>query len=238
MKVSIVIPVYNNLEFLPQTIKSCLSQTYKDYEIIVVDDNSEQDIASYIKTFPNIKFHRNNENKGPAFSRNVGVDMASGDLISLIDSDDIMHKEKLSNSVPYFVENKNNIGMTCGNYCIFKNRNINKMSRPFYSFGVPIEINWNSLLRVNYVACGSVTFKKDVFLDVGRFNEKYWVAEDYDLWLRIAEKYRVQYIPKIMYFYSRIDNGNSLVNRNERHEFPNYRKEIIANSKLRMGKEN
>jgi cellulose synthase/poly-beta-1,6-N-acetylglucosamine synthase-like glycosyltransferase len=168
---------------------------------------------------------------GPGYSRNIGVDAASGELISLLDSDDIMHKDKLLNSVDKFHDN---IGLVCGDYCIFVNRKMPRFPRQFFRFGQEMDISWKSMIRVNYVACGSTTFRKDVFYDVGGFNEKYWVAEDYDLWLRMSEKYRIRFIPKIMYYYSRINGGNSLVNRNERNEFPDYRKEIIENSKRRM----
>ncbi|MDB2481628.1 glycosyltransferase [bacterium] len=231
MKVSIVIPTYNNLEYLPETIESCLAQTYKDFEIILVDDASTEDIYSYVKNIPKITYIRNEKNMGPGYSRNVGVEASSGELISLIDSDDIMHKDKLTNSVGKF---SSDIGLICGDYCIFVNRIMRSNPRPFYGFGREMDIGWNSMIKVNYVACGSTTFRKDVFNEVGGFNETYWVAEDYDLWLRISEKYRIRFIPKVMYYYSRIQNGNSLVNRNERNEFPDYRKEIISNSIERM----
>jgi len=231
MKVSIVIPTHNNLEYLPQAINSCLNQNYKDYEIILVDDASTQDIYSYVKDIPNLKYIKNEKNMGPGYSRNVGIDAASGELISLLDSDDIMHEDKLINSVDKF---EKDVGLICGDYCIFVNRRMPRLPRKFFNFGREMDIGWKSMIRVNYVACGSTTFRKDVFYDVGGFNEKYWVAEDYDLWLRISEKYRIKFIPKIMYYYSRINGGNSLVNRNERKEFPDYRKEIIENSKKRM----
>ncbi len=104
MKVSIVIPTYNNLEYLPETIESCLAQTYKDFEIILVDDASTEDIYSYVKNIPKITYIRNEKNMGPGYSRNVGVEASSGELISLIDSDDIMHKDKLTNSVESFLQ--------------------------------------------------------------------------------------------------------------------------------------
>ena len=210
MLVDIIIPAYNPGSYLVDAIKSCLSQEYKNYTITVIDDNSSEDIKKMLKKFPSVNYIRNEENLGPGASRNVGIQATDGDLISLLDADDILHSRKLRVSVEAF-ERSQDIGMTCGNYQILVNRT--RLMRPFYKKAV--KINHNVLMRQNFVASGSTTFKRQVLEDVGLFNEKYFISEDYDMWVRIAEKYPIEYIHEILYYYSVIPKGDSLTQRED-----------------------
>jgi len=213
MLVDIIIPAYNPGKYLKSAIKSCIHQRYKNYTITVVDDNSTEDVKGMLKRYPSINYIRNEENIGPGASRNVGIKATSGDLISLLDADDIMHSNKLKLSVDTF-NKRPNIGMTCGNYQILVNRV--RLKRPFYRN--PIKIDHAALMRRNFVASGSTTIKRSVLDDVGLFDEKYWIAEDYDMWIRIAEQYPIEYIHEILYYYSVIPRGDSLTQRRDRKE--------------------
>tara|TARA_A100001011_G_C14306323_1_gene843341 strand:- start:2407 stop:3129 length:723 start_codon:yes stop_codon:yes gene_type:complete len=208
--IDIIIPAYNPGGSLRDAINSCLSQTYKNYKITVIDDCSTEDVESLVNDFENINYLRNNKNLGPGASRNIGIRNTSGDLISMLDADDIMHKNKLELSIKEFEKNKD-IGMTCGNYRILVNRK--RLMAPFYK--MPIKIGHRELMRQNYVASGSVTMKRSVIEDVGLFDEKYWIAEDYDMWLRISEKYPISYIHDILYYYSVLPGGSSLTQRSD-----------------------
>jgi len=208
MLVDIIIPAYNPGEYLADAIKSCLSQEYKHYTITVIDDNSSEDVKEMLKSFPSVKYIRNEKNLGPGASRNVGIRATDGDLISLLDADDIMHKRKLRVSVDAFKRSPD-IGMTCGNYQILVNRG--RLMSPFYKRAV--NIDHSVLMRQNFVASGSTTFKRGVTEDIGLFNEKYFISEDYDMWVRIAEKYPIEYIHEILYYYSVIPKGSSLTQR-------------------------
>ena len=121
-----------------------------------------------------------------------------------------MHPDKLKVSVDVF-EKMPKIGMTCGNYQILVNRK--RFMKPFYK--KPIKINHSALMRQNFVASGSTTFKRSVVEDVGLFNEEYWISEDYDMWVRIAEKYPIEYIHQVLYYYSVIPKGDSLTQRDD-----------------------
>ena len=230
MLVSIVIPAYNSLKELKVALHSCFYQSYKDIEVIVVDDHSTEDLSEIQNDF-DLKYIRNDKNLGPAGSRNVGIKNSSGDIISFLDADDIMTKEKLSLSVPYLASKE--YGMTCGNYKILKNRI--SLSTPFYKRN--INLSYEKMLKINWVACGSVSVRRDVLDDVGLFNEKYWIAEDYDLWLRIMEKYKAKYIHQILYYYSVIEKGGSLTQRDDiQSKYSKYVDEIIDSSKKRFYK--
>ena len=210
MLVDIIIPAYNPGSYLRDAIKSCLDQTYKNYRITVIDDCSTENIKSLISDFENINYLRNDDNLGPGGSRNVGIKNTSGDLISMLDADDIMRPNKLELSVKEFEKSKD-IGMTCGNYRILVNRK--RLMSPFYK--MPIKIGHRELMRQNYVASGSVTMKRSVVEDIGLFNEEYWIAEDYDMWLRISEKYPISYIHDILYYYYVLPGGESLTQRSD-----------------------
>ncbi|MAG40254.1 hypothetical protein CMI41_04785 [Candidatus Pacearchaeota archaeon] len=213
MLVDIIIPAYNPGKYLASAIKSCLNQRYKNYTITVIDDNSTEDLQETLRRYPSVKYIRNEENIGPGASRNVGIRATNGDLISLLDADDIMYSNKLKISVETF-KRKPKIGMTCGNYQILVKRV--KLKRPFYKN--PIKIDHASLMKRNFVASGSTTIKRSVLDDVGLFNEKYWIAEDYDMWIRIAEKYPIEYIHQILYYYSVIPRGGSLTQQKDKKE--------------------
>jgi len=210
MLVDIIIPAYNPGPHLVDAVKSCFSQEYKKYTVTVIDDNSDEDIKAILKSYPTIKYIRNKKNIGPGASRNVGIRATDGALISLLDADDIMHPRKLSLAVKAFEENAE-LGLTCGNYQILVNRS--RLMRPFYKR--PIKIDHSVLMRQNFVASGSTTFKRSVIEDIGLFNEEYWISEDYDMWVRISEKYPIEYIHQILYYYSVIPKGDSLTQRDD-----------------------
>ena len=213
MLVDIIIPAYNPGKYLASAIKSCLNQRYKNYTITVVDDNSTEDLKEILRRYPSVNYIRNKENIGPGASRNVGIRATNGDLVSLLDADDIMHSRKLKVTIDTF-RKKQNIGMTCGNYQVLVRRV--KLKKPFYKN--PIGINHAALMRRNFIASGSTTIKRSVLNDVGLFSEKYWIGEDYDMWIRIAEQYPIEYIHQILYYYSVIPRGDSLTQQKDRRE--------------------
>lgn len=229
MFVDIIIPAYNPGPYIHEAIKSAFKQNYKNKKIIVIDDNSEQELSFLKEDYPGIIFHRNEKNLGPSGSRNLAIEMGSGELISLLDADDIMAPNKLSLSVDKF---KNaNVGMTCGNYRIFVNRS--KYMNPFYK--APIKVNWNSLLKVNLVASGSTTIRRDVIEKVGGFDTRYKICEDYDLWLRISELYDIEYIHDVLYYYSICPGNQSLTQRHDiQKDHMKNIETIIAESKQRV----
>ena len=207
MWVDVIIPAYNPGVYLSEAIESCLNQSYKKFNIIVVDDNSSQDVEGVVSKYKNIKYIKNSKNMGPSYSRNVGIESSNAELISLLDADDVWDRDKLINSVNEFKKDKS-IGMTCGNYKIMVR---GRLRSPFYKKSV--KVSHSSLMRINYVASGSTTFKRSVVNDVGLFNEKYWISEDYDMWVRISEKYPIKYIHKILYYYRITPGNDSLTQR-------------------------
>ena len=207
MKVSVIVPTYNRAHVIKEAIVSILSQTFTDFELIVVDnestDNTEEVIKSY--TDHRIRYFKNQNSGVVAVNRNYGINKARGEYIAFCDDDDLWMPEKLERQIEE-LEKDLEIGLVCTNGIKFdENGQFGEMMQT--------ELNdsgftFESLIWGNRIACSSVLVRKEVLNDIGIFDEsrEIFTAEDYELWLRIARKYRVKYldIPLIKY---RIHSG-------------------------------
>lgn len=104
--VSVVIPTYNSAQYIPEAVDSILSQTFKDFEIIVVDDGSTdntEEVVTRIKS-DKVRYFKQPNSGGPSKPRNVGVELARGNFISLCDSDDVIFPNKLAEAVDFFLQ--------------------------------------------------------------------------------------------------------------------------------------
>ena len=230
MFVDIIIPTYNPGPEIFDAIESCLEQSYKSINVIIVDDFSSNDVKSMIKPYSEVSYLRTKANLGPAGARNYGIKNTRSPLISFLDSDDIMCKDKIKISAKALGKGSSE-GMSCGNYRIYHNRQ--KLRPPFY--GRPIKIDHTALMRRNWVASGSVTVKRSVLDEVGVFDESLRVCEDYDLWLRISEKYKIKYIHDVLYYYSVVPSGSSLTQGSKSAvEMAGNEKMIRSRSKARV----
>lgn len=117
--VSIITPAYNSEKYIAETILSVLAQSYQNWEMIIVDDNSSDRTAEIITSFQEkdsrIKYFHNSTNKGSAFSRNLALQNAKGKWIAFLDSDDLWHPEKLEKQIEFM--KKNNYHFSYTNYC-------------------------------------------------------------------------------------------------------------------------
>jgi glycosyltransferase involved in cell wall biosynthesis len=191
--ISVIITTYNRLNFLKTAIKSVLSQSYKDYELIVVDDGSNDGTEEYIKKHHqnHIKFIYQN-NSGISSARNTGLKYAKGTYIAFLDADDQWKKNKLQIQYNEIIKNPN-IALNYTDEIWLRNdkflnqKNIHrKYSGWIFSKCLPLCI----------ISPSSALIKKNIFDDIGYFDETMEVCEDYDLWLRITLKYPVQFIEK------------------------------------------
>lgn len=103
-KVSIIIPFYNNAEWLVEAVESALNQTYKNIEIIIVNDGSKEDMTSFLQKYQKHIIYQYQENKGAASARNHAMSLASGDYFAFLDSDDIWLPEKLEKQVSFMMK--------------------------------------------------------------------------------------------------------------------------------------
>jgi glycosyltransferase involved in cell wall biosynthesis len=188
--VSVIIPLYNSEEYINDTIQSVVSQTYKDWELIVVDDCSTDNSRDIVKNVAQIDeriklLELDNNFGGPAVPRNIGIKKSKGKYVAFLDSDDLWHKEKLEVCLKYFDSNVDIVYhdlLRFGKVNFLSKRRMKgrKLKRP-----VIIDL----LMNGNGISNSSVIARANIIKSVGCLNEskKMIAAEDYNLWLKISE---------------------------------------------------
>ena len=190
MNISVVIPSYNRKEFLKRSIDSAINQTKKPFEIIVVDDGSTDGTETMIKSdYDFVKFIKQ-KNKGVSAARNIGIEVSIGEWICFLDSDDEWKKDKLEKQIIAMKSNPGYKFFHCNEIWIKNGIRINQKKK-HKKYGGDI---FDKCLDMCRISPSSVMIDKTVFDEVGNFNENLVVCEDYELWLRICDKYRVFFI--------------------------------------------
>ncbi|MDD5503725.1 MAG: glycosyltransferase family A protein [Candidatus Omnitrophica bacterium] len=201
MKFSIIIPLYNGSRFIEATLDSVLAQTYKDYEIILVNDGSpdnvEEIVQRYISKHSGTCFiYRKQENKGLGAARNAGIREATGDIIAILDQDDIWYQDKLAKVAEIYKSNPE-INVICHSQNVRSNGNITRVFRPEPIKGdVYRQMLFDNKFADNIFSTSAVTFSRVVegateFFSEDRTNMHF--VEDYDLLLRMAKAGRKFY---------------------------------------------
>ena len=181
--VSVIIPAYNQGDYLAEAIESVLAQTYSHFEILVIDDGSTDNTADVAKSFsdPRVRYIFR-ENGGLSAARNTGLKHASGELITFLDSDDLFLPEKLS-TLKAEMENHPEVGLTAGQAIMIDDRSqrLDKM------VDSPLPENPAQLLLGNPIHVGSVLVKRAWLDQVEPFDESFRACEDWDMWIRLAK---------------------------------------------------
>jgi len=213
-KVSILIPSYNSVNFLPISIGSALSQTYQDFEIIVIDDgstdNTKEVVRSFIDRYPSKIHYFWQENKGLAVARNTGITHSQGEYLALLDSDDKWLPCRLEEEVR-ILDTDASVGLVHGRVtCIDSNGNEVRTGKrhPQFLSGYIFD---NIFLRKEDIACPTVLFRRSCCEEVGMFDVKLsrLGCEDRDLWLRIAQKYKIIFVDKVLSYYRKSSQSMS-----------------------------
>ena len=194
-RVSVVLPTYNRADLLPRAIRSVLAQTFDDFELIVVDDCSPSSMAPVVAEFgdPRIRFIRHEQNRGNAAARNTALRAARAPYIAFLDDDDEWAPEKLELQVPVLDASAPDEAMVyCPRRVIEDGRVVGVDAPGKEGFVLEHMLPWGLM------SCPSVLLKKVVLDDIGMFDEKLARGVDDDLWRRIARKYRVRYIDRIL----------------------------------------
>lgn len=201
-KVSIVIPTYNRVDFLPKAVQSVLNQTYRDWEMIIVDDGSidnTEEVANGYKE-SRIRYIAHKYNLGISASRNTGIKNSRGEYIAFLDSDDEWFPEKISRQMNIFQKEDSKCGVVCtGGYKIKGNQIMSIMS--IKSIPINLDSFYERFLFENFIWISSVLVKKECFEKVGLFDENLKSCEDWDMWIRIAKYYQFIFLetPLIKY---------------------------------------
>ncbi len=207
-EVSVIIPVYNSEAYIGEAIESVLRQTFRDFEIIVVDDGSDDRSAEIAASYPGVRLFRRSH-EGVAAARNYGIMEAGADLVSFLDADDLYSHDKLELQAGYLAEHSE-CGVVFSEYRNFSDIPENEMNE-----------RQKALMQVHVKQClPAACIRKEIFKKYGLFDTSYPYGEDTEFFMRLGIN-RVDFshrIEKVLYL-RRVHGNNITV----QHELTRYR---------------
>lgn len=181
-RVSVIIPTYNRLGFLREALDSVHAQTFRDYEVIIIDDGSTEDVAAGVADHPVKSRIVRQDRSGPGAARNRGIDEAAADTIAFLDSDDLWAPTKLARFLQVLDETPE-IRIVYGPMLPIdaERHDVPGRTKPCHDGRITTPLFLSSFVHVPTVVC-----KKSTLVDIGGFDPSLPVCEDYDLWLRLS----------------------------------------------------
>lgn len=213
-RISIVMPVFNGEEFLRQAIDSVLNQTFTDFEFIIVNDGSTDKTESIIKQYTDIRIQYHKlTHAGFTKASNFGLQKAAGKYIARIDADDLWHKEKLKQQYAYLT-NHSSVKLlgTFTEYINSKGKTIGLRGKQ-----IPDGELFFRMCEYNHLIHSSVIFNSEILDEIGYYNEKFANCIDYDLWIRILQKFHGYILPEFLTKYRISINMMSLRKRRQQN---------------------
>ena len=186
-KVSIILPNYNSAKYIISTLKSVINQSYKNWELIIVDDCSDKitkKILSRYKDIKKIKIIWLKKNKGAGYCRNLAIKKSKSDYLAFIDSDDLWEKNKLKIQLKFML--RNNYNFTCTNY-----KTINAANEKLKEIDVAKKFNFKSFTKDTSIATSTMMVKRSVSKGINFTSTK--ICEDYFYKCRILKKVKYAY---------------------------------------------
>lgn len=195
--ISIIIPVYNGSKTIEKTLRTALNQDYDNYEVIVVNDCSIDNTLEILQSIndPKLKIISFDKNQGRSHARNYGIEAATSDYIAMLDADDLIFPQKLRLQMDYILKNDLDISGTWA-YGVD-----GKGVRYPYCHPVSDKQIKNTIIKSNAFVQSTIMGKRTVFLEFGGYDASLAGPEDYDLYLKIAKKYKVGNCPEFLAEY-------------------------------------
>lgn len=198
-KVSVVIPAYNSLNFLPQALASVRAQTFKDFDIIIVNDGSSDGTEAWLAQQEDSRLHIIHQpNQGASQARNAGIQWSEGEYIALLDADDLWAPTKLEKQVAC-LEAQPEVGLvhTAIRYIDQQGKDLQ------HGLNVRGEGSiWEEVVLNMPVRCGSTPLiRRSCFTEVGNFETSLQFSEEWDMWIRIARRFHFAIINEPLVFY-------------------------------------
>ena len=206
-KVSIITPVYKSEDLISQTIESVLKQTYKNWEMILVDDCSPDNSALIIKEYANkdsrIKYIKLNENSGAAVARNTALNNSEGKFIAYLDADDLWKPEKLERQVNYMLENK--YVFTCTDY-----EKIDENGKSLKIVKIPQVVNYDLFLRNTIIQTVGVMVDTEITGKEVLVMPNIRRRQDAATWCQLLKAgYNCYEVPEVLSYYRVVKNSLS-----------------------------
>lgn len=201
--VSIVLPMYNSIEFIEKSIKSVVNQEYKNWELLIIDDCSNDGSSKiaykYSNNYKNITYYSHKVNKGVAVARNSGIKKAKGKYLAFLDSDDLWHPKKLKEQINFMEDNDYYFTYTSYEMIDEQDSQLHKI------ISAPKKIDYKKLLKGNNIGCFTVVINKKEIDLISMPKIKH---EDYATWLNILKRGYIAYgLKENLGFYRKTDEG-------------------------------
>lgn len=209
--VSVIVPTHNRPEMLTAAIRSILSQTLRDFEIIVVNDAGEdvEEVVSSLGGGGKISYVRHDRNRGLAAARNAGLRLARGKYIAYLDDDDLYYPDHLETLVTHLERDGGKVAYTDAHRATQK-----MMDGGYVTINRDIPYSWNfnrdMFLFTNYVPVLCIMHEKACLEESGYFDETLTTQEDWDLWIRMSRKYDFVHIKKVTCEFSWRTDGTTM----------------------------
>lgn len=205
-KVSVVIPAYNSMKYLPDTLKSVWHQTYTDFEVILVNDGSSDNIKEWASQIKDSRFKFISQpNQGASAARNAGILASTGEYIALLDADDLWAPTKLETHV-LCLDNHPEVGLVCSWTAMMnaQGQPTGRLLKPAADGNV-----YSKILVQNIVDCPSAVIRRSCFDKIGLFDTSIRYNEDWEMWIRIAAAYNFSVIQEPLVYYRQHPNNVS-----------------------------
>ena len=206
--ISVILAVFNSERFIEESIQSVLTQSYSDFELIIINDASTDGTPEIINQIRDsrIILVTNEKNHGLAKNFNKGLDLAKGNFIARMDADDICHRDRFKKQISFF--NKNPGVDVCGTWIQFFGHQNRVLRNPLKHEDIKAD-----LFFINNIIHPSVMFRREKFLENNlRYDENLVILEDYNLWIKAIEcKLIFANIPKVLLKYRLLGDNFSLV---------------------------
>ena len=210
--ISVIIPTYNSTKYIGEAINSVLRQTFTDYEIIVVDDGSTDNTKEIIdNNFPQVRYYYL-PHRGVSRARNYGIQRARGEFIAFLDADDLWFGEKLEKQIGVFNADQE-LMLVFTEHRFFDSNGIREATFSKKERLMKGDVVKNIFLY-SHVALPTVMVRKNVFQEIGYFEENLNVAEDDNLWIRIALKFRIHLLDEVLVHCRMTENSLSRITSN------------------------
>lgn len=199
-EISVILTTYLHGKYIRASIESVLEQTFKDFELIIIDDESPDNTEEEVSKLKDkrIKYIRQNHSGLPAKTRNKGIEMATGRLIAFLDGDDTWHPEKLHKCYEAFRKHPE-VDLVCHDELMkdITGKIIKKLSHGPYVHNMFRKL----LFTGNCLSPSATVVKREALMEEGllfREDHKFALVEDYDLWLRLSSRYRFYFLPEVL----------------------------------------
>lgn len=207
--ISIVLPTYNGEKYIRESIYSIIAQTYKDWELIVIDDcstdNTNKIVKSYCEIDSRIKLYKNENNLRLPRSLNKGFSLSKGDYLTWTSDDNIYKPNALEDLLNNIVKLKVDFVFSAMDY-------IDESGKVTHSSKKPEDL---SMIYATNIVGACFLYTRNVYKKIGDYNPNLFMIEDYDYWIRIYKEYKTAYIDKSLYLY-RQHSGSLTISKNKK----------------------